>query len=93
LSTAHRTGSLEALTDNRLQQLINLPRGNIMTKLLTALLAAMFATVTLAPVAFAQEKKKESPLAAACKGKKPGDVVKVDGKDAKCPAPKAAAKK
>jgi len=50
-----------------------------MTKLLTALLAATFATMTLAPVAFAQEKKA-SPVAAACKGKKPGDVVKVDGK-------------
>jgi hypothetical protein len=60
-----------------------------MTKLLTALLAATFATMTLAPVAFAQEKKA-SPVAAACKGKKPGDVVKVDGKDVKCPAPKAA---
>ena len=62
-----------------------------MTKLLTALLAAMFATVTLAPVAFAQDKKAD-PVAAACKGKKAGDVVKVDGKDVKCPAPKAAAK-
>jgi len=62
-----------------------------MTKLLTAVLAAMFATVTLAPVAFAQEKKAD-PVAAACKGKKAGDVVKVDGKDVKCPAPKAAAK-
>ena len=63
-----------------------------MTKLLTAMLAAMFATVTLAPVAFAQDKKKADPVAAACKGKKAGDVVKVDGKDVKCPAPKAAAK-
>jgi len=35
-----------------------------MTKLLTALLAATFATMTLAPVAFAQEKKA-SPVAAA----------------------------
>ena len=63
-----------------------------MTKLLTALLAATFAMVTLVPAAFAQEKKA-SPVAAACKGKKAGDVVKVDGKDVKCPAPKAAAKK
>jgi hypothetical protein len=62
-----------------------------MTKFLTALLAAMFATVTLAPVAFAQDKKAD-PVAAACKDKKAGDVVKVDGKDVKCPAPKAAAK-
>jgi len=64
-----------------------------MTKHLTVLLAAMFATVTLAQVAFAQEKKKADPVAVACKDKKPGDVVKVDGKDVKCPAPKAAAKK
>ena len=35
-----------------------------MTKLLTALLAATFAMVTLVPVAFAQEKKA-SPVAAA----------------------------
>jgi len=62
-----------------------------MTNFLTALLAAMFATMTLAPVAFAQDKKAD-PVAAACKGKKAGDVVKVDGKDVKCPAPKAAAK-
>jgi Cu/Ag efflux protein CusF len=60
-----------------------------MTKHLTVLLAAMFTTVALAPVAFAQEKKA-NPVAAACKDKKPGDVVKVDGKDVKCPAPKAA---
>ena len=64
-----------------------------MTKLLSVLLAAMFATMTLAPVAFAQDMKKANPVAAACKGKKAGDVVKVDGKDVKCPAPKAAAKK
>lgn len=60
-----------------------------MTKHLTVLLAAMFTTVALAPVAFAQEKKA-NPVAAACKDKKPGDVVKVNGKDVKCPAPKAA---
>ena len=60
-----------------------------MTKHLTVLLAAMFTTVALAPVAFAQEKKA-NPVTAACKDKKPGDVVKVDGKDVKCPAPKAA---
>jgi hypothetical protein len=27
-------------------------------------------------------------IAAACKDKKPGDTVKVDGKDVKCPEPK-----
>jgi transcription elongation GreA/GreB family factor len=83
-----------------------------MSKLLATALAAVFAVVTVSPVAFAQEKKeemkapakapttaptkaeptKESPVAKACKGKKPGDVVKVDGKDVKCPAPAAAKK-
>lgn len=64
-----------------------------MTKLLTVLLTATFAAATMTPIAFAAKHemdKKESPLAAACKGKKAGDVVKVDGKDVKCPAPKAA---
>ena len=39
------------------------------------------------------DAKKQSPVAAACKGKKPGDEVTVDGKKVKCPAPKKAAKK
>jgi len=60
-----------------------------MSKLLTAALATVFAVVAVTPVAFAQEKKS-NPVAAACKDKKPGDMVKVDGKDVKCPAPKAA---
>ena len=64
-----------------------------MSKLLTTLLAATFAVATLTPVAFAaKHEMKESALTTACKGKKEGDVVKVDGKDVKCPAPKAAAK-
>ena len=64
-----------------------------MSKLLTAVLSAAFLAATFSPVAFAQEKKKSDPVAAACKGKKPGDMVKVGGKDVKCPAPKAAPKK
>ena len=60
-----------------------------MNKFLTAVLVALFAAVTVSPVAIAQEKKSD-PVAAACKDKKPGDMVKVDGKDVKCPAPKAA---
>lgn len=63
-----------------------------MSKLLTTLLAATFAAATLTPVAFAAKhemQKKDSAVAAACKGKKPGDMVKVDGKDVKCPAPAA----
>jgi len=66
-----------------------------MSKLLTTLLAATFAVATLTPVVFAakHEMEKESAVATACKDKKPGDVVKVDGKDVKCPAPKPAATK
>ena len=65
-----------------------------MSKLLATVLAAAFAVVTVSPVAFAQtkEEKQASAKAAvdtACKGKKPGDMVKVDGKDVKCPAPAA----
>jgi hypothetical protein len=52
-------------------------------------LVTFFAAVTASPIAIAQEKKAD-PVAAACKGKKAGDMVKVDGKDVKCPAPKAA---
>jgi len=80
-----------------------------MSKLLTTLLAVIFAAVTLTPIAFAakheMEKKemkkettkaapkKESPVAMACKGKKPGEEVTVGGKTVKCPAPKKAAEK
>jgi len=60
-----------------------------MSKSLTAILVALFAAVTVSSVAIAQEKKSD-PVAAACKDKKPGDMVKVDGKDVKCPAPKSA---
>ena len=75
-----------------------------MSKLLTTMLAAVFAAATITPVAFAakhemekkevkKDAKKPSPVAAACKGKKPGDEVTVDGKKVKCPAPKKAAAK
>jgi hypothetical protein len=57
-----------------------------MSKLLSALIAATFAVATVTPVAFAAEKK--DPLADACKGKKAGDEVTVDGKKVKCPAAK-----
>jgi hypothetical protein len=64
-----------------------------MSKLISAVLAAAFAVATVSPVAFAQEKKEKAApstaaLDAACKDKKPGDVVQVDGKDVKCQAPK-----
>lgn len=59
-----------------------------MSKLLSALIAALFAVAAVTPVAFAQDKKMADPLAEACKGKKAGDEVTVDGKKVKCPAAK-----
>ena len=56
-----------------------------MTKLLSFLLVGTFAATSLVPVAFAQ---KPDAVADACKGKKAGDEVTVDGKKVKCPAAK-----
>jgi hypothetical protein len=51
---------------------------------------------TVSPLVFAQAKDAKADsmkaLETACKGKKAGDVVKVDGKDTKCPEAKAAKK-
>ena len=41
----------------------------------------------------ADAKKRADAVAKACKDKKPGDEVTVDGKKVKCPAPKKEAKK
>lgn len=60
-----------------------------MSKFLATLLAAAFAVATLTPIAFAAKHEMNEKVAAACKDKKPGDMVKVDGKDVKCPAPAA----
>lgn len=50
-----------------------------------ALLAAGFMIASFAaPAAYAQTVDAKK-LSEACKGKKAGDMVKVDGKDAKCP--------
>ena len=49
-----------------------------MTKLLSALVAAVFAVVSLTPVAFAQEKKGEEKAAANKDGK--ADKKKSEGK-------------
>jgi hypothetical protein len=57
-----------------------------MTKLLSAVVAATFTVVSLSPVAFAADKTPQT-LTDACKGKKAGDEVKVDGRAMKCPAP------
>ena len=54
-----------------------------MTKLLSALVAATFAVASFSPIAFAADKKPDT-MADACKGKKAGDEVTVDGKKVKC---------
>ncbi len=58
-----------------------------MTKLLSFLVAATLAVTSFTPVVFAAEQSPDA-VAEACKGKKPGDEVIVDGKTVKCPAPK-----
>ena len=65
-----------------------------MKRLLAAIVAGMFALSSVPAVLAAKhEMKKESPVAKACKGKKPGAEVTVDGKKVKCPAPKKEMKK
>ena len=74
-----------------------------MKRLLAAIVAGMFALSTVPAVLAAKHEmkketpkaapKKESPVAKACKGKKPGAEVTVDGKKVKCPAPKKETKK
>ena len=54
-----------------------------MTKLLSALIAATFAIIP-----FAAAAQTPDAIADACKGKKPGEEVTVDGNKVKCPAPK-----
>ena len=54
-----------------------------MTKILSALVTAIFAVASLSSVAFAGDKTQT--VAEACKGKKAGDVVTVDGNKVTCP--------
>lgn len=55
-----------------------------MKKILTSAIALAFiAGMGLSTSTFAAKH-----MAEACKGKKAGDMVKVDGKDVKCPEPK-----
>ena len=61
-----------------------------LTGVIALMLALMFGASNSAFAADAPAAKKD-PVAEACKGKKAGDTVKVDGKDVKCP--KADAKK
>jgi hypothetical protein len=58
-----------------------------MKKSLITLIALSFAFLAGSAGAAQHEKPaaKEDPIAAACKGKKAGEMVKVDGKDVKCP--------
>jgi hypothetical protein len=55
-----------------------------MKKITALALSLTFLGVTAAPV-FAQTTTPDPKLVAACKDKKKGDAVKVDGKDMKCP--------
>ena len=56
-----------------------------MNKSLTSLLALTFvAGLGLSTASFADKHMTEA-MTKACKGKKAGDMVKVDGKDVKCP--------
>jgi hypothetical protein len=52
--------------------------------LMAMILAGMFGAVSLS----ANAAKHEEAVAKACKDKKAGDMVKVDGKDVKCPEKK-----
>ncbi len=59
-----------------------------MNKLLTSLMAIGFiAGLGLSTTSMAAKHMGEA-TAKACKGKKAGDMVKVDGKDVKCPEAK-----
>jgi hypothetical protein len=64
-----------------------------MSKLFSAVLAAAFAMAIVSPAAFAQtadqKKAQAQAVAKACEGKAAGTAVKVNGKNVKCPAPKA----
>lgn len=63
-----------------------------MKKTLMSLIALAFAAGLSAPT-FAARHEMDGKLAAACKDKKAGDTVKVDGKDMKCPEAKKDEKK
>jgi pentapeptide MXKDX repeat protein len=72
---------------NRSFSHINLSRGNTMSKILSTLLAAVFAAVTITPVAFAaddmkkDEAKKEVKKDEGKKEMKKGEGKKTDGKE------------
>ena len=59
-----------------------------MKKILMSILALAFGLGVSTAVLAAGDAKADKAVAKACKGKKAGDMVKVDGKDVKCPEPK-----
>jgi mannitol-specific phosphotransferase system IIBC component len=69
------------------QPMIDSPKGNVMSKLLATLLAAVFAMVTVTPVAFADKHMKDEAKTEVTKGeegkkemKKGEDKKKAEGK-------------
>jgi hypothetical protein len=65
-----------------------------MKKTLISFIALSFAMIVgAASAADAPKAEKKDPIAEACKGKKAGDAVKVDGKEVKCPEAKKAGEK
>lgn len=59
-----------------------------MKKLLTSLTALAFIAGLGISTSSLAAKHMAEATAKACKGKKPGDTVKVDGKEVKCPEAK-----
>lgn len=59
-----------------------------MKKILLSLLALTFAAGVGTSALAAGEKKADDAVAKACKDKKPGEEVTVDGKKVKCPEKK-----
>jgi len=64
-----------------------------MKTLLLSMIAVGFALALGIAEAAKHEMPASDAVAAACKGKKAGDEVTVDGKQVKCPAAKAEEKK
>lgn len=63
-----------------------------MKKILMSLMLLAF-TAGLSAPAFSMKHEADEKVAAACKGKKAGDKVSVDGKDVTCPEKKKKEKK
>lgn len=61
-----------------------------MKKLLTSLMAIAFIAGLGMSTSSMAAKHMGEAIAKACKDKKPGDTVTVDGKEVKCPEPKSA---